>query len=105
MQNKPYSFDADSPALEYFNSKTAEIQTSLSDLKGKVTLSQKEVDRSQKEVDRSQKEVDRSKGLLAAKIIPKADYEKKVHERDQANNKIEQANIKLEQAKISLRNI
>jgi multidrug efflux pump subunit AcrA (membrane-fusion protein) len=101
LQDKPYSFDANSPALAYFNSKTAEIQTSLSDLKGKVTLSQKEVDRSQKEVDRSQKEVDRSKGLLAAKIIPKADYEKKVHDRDQARNKIEQANIKLEQAKIS----
>ena len=66
LQNKPYSFDENSPALEYFNSKTAEIQTSLSDLKGQMTL--------------SQKDVDRSKGLLAAKILPKAEYEKKVHD-------------------------
>ena len=66
LQNKPYSFDENSPALEYFNSKTAEIQTSLSDLKGQMTL--------------SQKNVDRSKGLLAAKILPKAEYEKKVHD-------------------------
>ena len=70
LQNKPYSFDENSPALEYFNSKTAEIQTSLSDLKGQITL--------------SQKEVDRSKGLLAAKILPKADYEKKVHDLEKA---------------------
>ena len=70
LQNKPYSFDENSPALEYFNSKTAEIQTSLSDLKGQMTL--------------SQKEVDRSKGLLAAKILPKADYEKKVHDLEKA---------------------
>ena len=70
LQNKPYSFDKNSPALEYFNSKTAEIQTSLSDLKGQITL--------------SQKEVDRSKGLLAAKILPKADYEKKVHDLEKA---------------------
>jgi multidrug efflux pump subunit AcrA (membrane-fusion protein) len=70
LQNKPYSFDANSPALEYFNSKTAEIQTSLSDLKGQMTL--------------SQKEVDRSKGLLAAKILPKAEYEKKVHDLEKA---------------------
>lgn len=66
LQNKPYSFDENSPALEYFNSKTAEIQTSLSDLKGQMTL--------------SQKDVDRSKGLLAANILPKAEYEKKVHD-------------------------
>ena len=66
LQNKPYSFDENSPALEYFNSKTAEIQTSLSDLNGQMTL--------------SQKDVDRSKGLLAAKILPKAEYEKKVHD-------------------------
>ena len=66
LQNKPYSFDENSPALEYFNSKTAEIQTSLSDLKGQITL--------------SQKDVDRSKGLLAANILPKAEYEKKVHD-------------------------
>ena len=70
LQNKPYSFDENSPALEYFNSKTAEIQTSLSDLKGQMTL--------------SQKEVDRSKGLLAAKILPKAEYEKKVHDLEKA---------------------
>ena len=70
LQNKPYSFDQNSPALEYFNSKTAEIQTSLSDLKGQMTL--------------SQKEVNRSKGLLAAKILPKADYEKKVHDLEKA---------------------
>ena len=70
LQNKPYSFDKNSPALEYFNSKTAEIQTSLSDLKGQITL--------------SQKEVDRSRGLLAAKILPKADYEKKVHDLEKA---------------------
>ena len=70
LQNKPYSFDANSPALEYFNSKTAEIQTSLSDLKGQMML--------------SQKEVDRSKGLLAAKILPKAEYEKKVHDLEKA---------------------
>jgi len=70
LQNKPYSFDKNSPALEYFNSKTAEIQTSLSDLKGQMTL--------------SQKEVDRSKGLLAAKILPKAEYEKKVHDLEKA---------------------
>ena len=70
LQNKPYSFDENSPALEYFNSKTAEIQTSLSDLKGQMT--------------QSQKEVDRSKGLLAAKILPKADYEKKVHDLEKA---------------------
>ena len=38
LQNKPYSFDETSTALEYFNSKTAEIQTSLSDLKGQITL-------------------------------------------------------------------
>ena len=38
LQNKPYSFDENSPAAEYFNSKTAEIQTSLSDLKGQMTL-------------------------------------------------------------------
>lgn len=66
LQNKPYSFDENSPALEYFNSKTAEIQTSLSDLKGQMTL--------------SQKEFDRAKGLLAAKILPKVEYEKKVHD-------------------------
>ena len=70
LQNKPYSFDENSPALEYFNSKTAEIQTSLSDLKGQMTL--------------SQKDVDRSKGLLAAKILPKAEYEKKVHDLEKA---------------------
>jgi multidrug efflux pump subunit AcrA (membrane-fusion protein) len=70
LQNKPYSFDENSPALEYFNSKTAEIQTSLSDLKGQMTL--------------SQKEVDRSKGLLTAKILPKAEYEKKVHDLEKA---------------------
>lgn len=70
LQNKPYSFDENSPALEYFNSKTAEIQTSLSDLKGQMTL--------------SQKEVGRSKGLLAAKILPKAEYEKKVHDLEKA---------------------
>jgi HlyD family type I secretion membrane fusion protein len=70
LQNKPYSLDADSPALEYFNSKTAEIQTSLSDLKGQIA--------------QSQKEVDRSKGLLAAKILPKADYEKKLHDLEKA---------------------
>ena len=70
LQDKPYSFDENSPALEYFNSKTAEIQTSLSDLKGQMTL--------------SQKEVDRSKGLLAAKILPKAEYEKKIHDLEQA---------------------
>ena len=70
LQNKPYSFDKNSPALEYFNSKTAEIQTSLSDLKGQMTL--------------SQKEVDRSKGLLAAKILPKAEYEKKFHDLEKA---------------------
>ncbi len=70
LQNKPYSFDENSPALEYFNSKTAEIQTSLSDLKGQMTL--------------AQKEVDRSEGLLAAKILPKADYEKKVHDLEKA---------------------
>ena len=70
LKNKPYSFDENSPALEYFNSKTAEIQTSLSDLKGQMTL--------------SQKEVDRSKGLLAAKILPKAEYEKKVHDLEKA---------------------
>jgi hypothetical protein len=72
LQNKPYSFDENSSALEYFNSKTAEIQTSLSDLKGQMTL--------------SQKEVDRSKGLLAAKILPKAEYEKKVHDLEKAKN-------------------
>ena len=70
LQNKPYSFDENSPALEYFNSKTAEIQTSLSDLKGQMTL--------------SQKDVERSKGLLAAKILPKAEYEKKVHDLEKA---------------------
>ena len=70
LQNKPYSFDENSPALEYFNSKTAEIQTSLSDLKGQMTL--------------SQKEVDRSKGLLAAKILPKAEFEKKIHDLEKA---------------------
>ena len=70
LQNKPYSLDEDSPALEYFNSKTAEIQTSLSDLKGQIA--------------QSQKEVDRSKGLLAAKILPKADYEKKLHDLEKA---------------------
>ncbi|MDC0649537.1 cyclic nucleotide-binding domain-containing protein [Candidatus Puniceispirillum sp.] len=70
LQNKPYSFNENSPALEYFNSKTAEIQTSLSDLKGQMTL--------------SQKEVDRSKGLLAAKILPKAEHEKKVHDLEKA---------------------
>ena len=70
LQNKPYSFDANSPALEYFNSKSAEIQTSLSDLKGQVAL--------------SQKEVDRSKGLLSAKILPKAEYEQKLHDLEKA---------------------
>jgi len=58
LQNKPYEVAETSEALDYFNSKTAEIQTLLADLKG---------------------EVDRSKALIAQQIIPKAEYEKKVY--------------------------
>ena len=58
LQNKPYQFDKTSEALDYFNSKTAEIRISLADLEG---------------------EVKRSKALIAEQIIPKAEYEKKVH--------------------------
>ncbi|MDC1383700.1 cyclic nucleotide-binding domain-containing protein [Candidatus Puniceispirillum sp.] len=58
LQNKPYEVDETSEALDYFNSKTAEIQTLLTDLKG---------------------EVNRSKALIAQQIIPKAEYEKKIY--------------------------
>ena len=58
LQNKPYEVAETSEALDYFNSKTAEIQTLLADLKG---------------------EVDRSKALIAQQIIPKAEYEKKIY--------------------------
>ena len=58
LQNKPYEVDETSEALDYFNSKTAEIQTFLADLKG---------------------EVDRSKALIAQQIIPEAEYEKKIY--------------------------
>ena len=75
LQKKPYEFDQNSGALDYFNSKTAEIQISLADLKGQLTL--------------SQTEVDRSEGLIAAKIISDAEYEKKVHSLDQAKIKFE----------------
>ena len=75
LQNKPYELDQNNGSLEYFNSKTAEIQISLADLKGQVK--------------QSQTEVDRSEGLIAAKIISDAEYEKKVHSLQQAEIKFE----------------
>jgi HlyD family type I secretion membrane fusion protein len=75
LQNKPYELDQNNGSLEYFNSKTAEIQISLADLKGQMK--------------QSQTDVDRSEGLIAAKIISDAEYEKKVHSLQQAEIKFE----------------
>jgi HlyD family type I secretion membrane fusion protein len=70
LRKEPYTIDQDSEAIDYFNSKTAEIQTSLADLTGQMT--------------QAQIEVDRSEGLIAAKIIPEAEYEKKIHSLEQS---------------------
>lgn len=73
LQNKPYKYENSSEPSDHFNSQVAEIKTSIADLKGQITL--------------LKREVDRFKNLRAAKIIPKADYEKKIHDLEQAEIK------------------